>query len=90
MKKERLVTISTRAVYHKYAEVTIPIPKDLPKDKVANWLWGNEHLYTDDLNQRLYEAKYDFGFGLFNGMDEKDEESETRYDIEGEEYGGHL
>ena len=90
MKIERLVTISTRVVYHKYAEVQVEIPKDLPKDKVANWLWGNEHLYTDDLNQRLDESQYHFGFGLGNGMDEKDEEVETRYDLEGEKYGGHL
>ena len=84
------VKIMQRSVYHKYAEVQVEIPKDLPKDKVANWLWGNEHLYTDDLNQRLDESQYHFGFGLGNGMDEKDEEVETRYDLEGEKYGGHL
>tara|TARA_Y100001937_G_C6995638_1_gene274071 strand:+ start:199 stop:471 length:273 start_codon:yes stop_codon:yes gene_type:complete len=90
MKKERLVTISTRVVYHKYAEVNIPIPKHIKKEDVADWLWENENLYTDDLDQRLHESQYNFGFGLGNGMDEKDQESETRYDIEGEKYGGHL
>ena len=33
MKKERLVTISNRSVYHKYAEVTIPIPKHIKQIK---------------------------------------------------------
>ena len=90
MKKERLVTISNRSVYHKYAEVTIPIPKHVKQEDVADWLFENEHLYTDDLDQRMSEAKYEFGFGLGDGMDEKDEESEWRYDIEVEKYGGHL
>jgi|TARA_R100000479_G_C6315382_1_gene175616 hypothetical protein len=90
LEKERLVTISNRSVYHKYAEVTIPLPKHIKQEDVAEWLFENEHLYTDDLDQRMSEASYDFGFGLGNGMDEKDEESEWRYDIEGEKYGGHL
>ena len=90
MKKERLVTISNRSVYHKYAEVVIPIPKHIKKENVAEWLFENEHLYADDLDQAISEEELDFGFGLGDGMDEKDEESETRYDIEGEKYGGHL
>ena len=90
LEKERLVTISTRAVYHKYAEVQVEIPKDLPKDKVAEWLWENENLYVDDLDQRLHESRFQYGFGLGDGMDEKDQDNETRYDIEGEKYGGHL
>ena len=32
LEKERLVTISNRSVYHKYAEVTIPIPKHIKKE----------------------------------------------------------
>ena len=90
LEKERLVTISNRSVYHKYAEVTISIPKNIKQEDVADWLFENEHLYTDDLDQRLHESKYEFGFGLGNGMDEKDSAHEMRYDIEGEKYGGHL
>tara|TARA_R100000781_G_scaffold54842_1_gene35805 strand:+ start:2178 stop:2450 length:273 start_codon:yes stop_codon:yes gene_type:complete len=90
MEKERLVTISNRSVYHKYAEVTIPIPTHIKKEDVVDWLFENEHLYVDDLDQRLHESEYDFGFGLGDGMDERESESETRYDIEGEKYGGHL
>ena len=90
--KQRLVTISNRSVYHKYAEVTIPIPKHIKQEDVSDWLWENENLYVDDLDQRLHESKYYFGFGLEdnNGMDEKESESETRYDIVGEKYGGHV
>jgi hypothetical protein len=87
---ERLVTISNRSVYHKYAEVTIAIPNNIKQEDVADWLFDNENLYTDDLDQRLHESEYHFGFGLGSGMDEKESESETRYDIEGENYGGHI
>jgi len=90
LEKERLITISNRSVYHKYAEVTIPIPKHIKQEDVVDWLSENEDRFTDDLDQRMSEAKYKFGFGLGDGMDEKDEESEWRYDIEGEKYGGHL
>ena len=49
LEKERLVTISNRSVYHKYAEVTIPIPKHIKQEDVAEWLFENENLYIDDL-----------------------------------------
>tara|TARA_Y100001963_G_scaffold86441_1_gene119517 strand:- start:1100 stop:1426 length:327 start_codon:yes stop_codon:yes gene_type:complete len=90
LEKERLVTISNRSVYHKYAEVTIPIPKHIKKENVGEWLFENENLYIDDLDQRLHESEYEFGFGLENGMNEVSAYSETRYDIEGEKYGGHI
>ena len=96
--KERLVTISNRSVYHKYAEVTIPIPKHIKQEDVADWLFENENLYVDDLEQRLHESEYHFGLGLDydannyhkSNFNERESESETRYDIEGEKYGGHL
>jgi len=98
LEKERLVTISNRSVYHKYAEVTIPIPKHIKQEDVAEWLFENENLYVDDLDQRLHESHYHFGFGLDydannyhkSNFNERESESETRYDIEGEKYGGHL
>ena len=90
MKKERLVTISSRTIYHKYAMVTIPIPKHIKKEDVAEWLFNNENKWTDDMEQANGEAILGFGFGLGGGMDEKDNEHEMRYDIEGENYGGHI
>ena len=64
MKKERLVTISSRTIYHKYAMVTIPIPKHIKKEDVAEWLFNNENKWTDDMEQANGEAILGFGFGL--------------------------
>ena len=88
----RSVTISTRQVYHKYAEVTIEIPKDIPNDKVGKWLWNNEDKYTDQMDKNLSKSDYEFGFGIedHRGMNEDNEETEWRYDINGENYGGHI
>ena len=87
------VTITTRAVYHKIASVSIDVPADIPNDKVQDWIFDNEHLFTDELDKKLSEAPYEFGFGLSDNMDWIDQESESRYDVEenGEiTYGGHL
>ena len=53
-------------------------------------MFDNEHQWGDDLDQANGEAPLDFGFGLGGGMDEKDNEHEVRYDIVGENYGGHI
>ena len=92
----RKVVISNRSVYHKYAEVTIEIPKDIKDDDIAQWLYDNESEYTDNLDKSLSDAKYEFGFGsdFVGGMNEV--ESETRYDVVDSEvkgrfiFGGHL
>ena len=88
--KKGIVKISSRTIYHKYCEVEIEIPKDIPEELVADWLFDNEHQWEDDLDQANSEAPLDFGFGLGGGMDEKDNEHEVRYDIVGENYGGHI
>lgn len=87
------VTITTRAVYHKIASVSIDVPADIPNDKVQDWIFDNERLFTDDLYKKLSEAPYEFGFGLSHNMDWIDQESESRYDVEENgkiTYGGHL
>ena len=87
------VTITKRAVYHKTASVTIDVPSDISEDEIQNWLWDNEELFTHKLDTNLSDAKYEYGFGIdeYNGMDELDSESETRYDVyEEKTYGGHL
>jgi hypothetical protein len=86
----REVKISSRTIYHKYCEVWVEIPKDLPEDKVADWLFENENKWNDAISDANGEAQLDFGFGLGDGMDDKDEEHEMRFDIVGENYGGHL
>tara|TARA_R100000773_G_C4220236_1_gene118881 strand:+ start:420 stop:698 length:279 start_codon:yes stop_codon:yes gene_type:complete len=88
--QERIVKISSRTIYHKYCEIHIEIPKDIPLKETAEWLWDNEDKWTDELEQANGEAVLDFGFGLGDGMDEQDNEHEVRYDVDGEKYGGHL
>ena len=90
LEKERLVTISSRTIYHKYATISIAIPNDIKKEDVGEWLFENEGKWIDDMEQANGEASLNFGFGLGDGMDEKDSEHEVRYDIEGENYGGHI
>jgi len=88
----RNVTLSERRVFHKYGEITILIPKDIPQDDVHQWLMDNEHTWEKDLDKALSQANYEFGFGVGdnNGMYEENEPTESRYDINGENYGGHL
>lgn len=90
-----------RSVYHKYAEVEIEVPNDWNNkdgidgyyyDHLNDYLFDNEGLYADGIDEKISKAEYEFGFGLDNngGLDEKDNESEWRYEVVGEQYGGHL
>jgi hypothetical protein len=94
MKKEtKKVVISTRVVYHKYAEITIEVPSNIKDEDIDEWIVDNDD-FSEELDQKLSDAKFEFGFGLGNGMDDKSEESETRfdvYDLNGKiTYGGHC
>ena len=88
----RNVTLSEKRVFHKYGEITINIPKDILQNDVHQWLMDNEHKWEKDLDKSLAEANYEFGFGFKDcrGMEEHDQPAESRYDINGENYGGHL
>lgn len=86
----REVTISSRTIYHKYCEVTIEVPNDIPEEKVSDWLFDNEDRWTDAMENANGQAALEYGFGLGGGMEDKDEEHEMRFDIDGENYGGHL
>jgi hypothetical protein len=87
------VVISTRAVYHKYAEVTIEVPLNIPNEDVNEWIANNDN-FSEELDQKLSEAEFEFGFGLNGYMDEKDQDNETRFDVynsKGEiTWGGHC
>ena len=95
-KKMTKVKIIQRSVYHKIAEVEIEIPNDWnihTEDGINfihDYLIDNEDLYVDKIDEKISKAEYEFGFGLGDGMDEKDSEHEMRFDIVGEQYGGHL
>jgi len=86
------VKIMQRSVYHKIAEVEVEVPDGMECNDVHEWLLDNEDLYTNEIDEKISKAEYEFGFGLGDGMDEKDNESEWRYEVltEGENYGGHL
>jgi len=83
------VKIQQRSVYHKFAEVEIEIPDDWNnKDGIEN--------YYDKVDEALSKAPYHYGFGTDSDandhhnscMVDTDQESEWRYEVEGE--GGHL
>lgn len=92
------VKIMQRSIYHKIAEVEIEIPNDWNihtedgMNFIHDYLIDNEDLYFDKIDEKISKAEYEFGFGLCNdkGLDEKDNESEWRYEIVGTNYGGHL
>tara|TARA_Y100000004_G_scaffold144632_1_gene164791 strand:+ start:189 stop:449 length:261 start_codon:yes stop_codon:yes gene_type:complete len=84
------VKIQQRSVYHKFAEVEIEIPNNIKTEDVDTYLWDNEHLYVDKIQTQLDNAELEFGFGLRDGMEDRSEESEWRYEIVDKNYGGHL
>ena len=86
------VKIMQRSVYHKYAELEIEIPNDIKDEDVFDYLIDNPQMYEYEMDSAVNESEYEFGFGLDNdlGLDEKDNESEWRFEIVGKQYGGHL
>jgi len=91
------VKIMQRSVYHKYAEVEVEVPNEIEgyimkEEDIRDYLIDNEDLYFDEIDEKISKAEYEFGFGLDNdaGLDEKDNESEWRFEIVGKQYGGHL
>lgn len=89
----RKVVVSTRSVYHKYAEVVVDVPLDVSDKDVDEWLANNDN-FSEELDEKLGNAKFEYGFGLGDGMEDINETSETRfdvYDINGNiKYGGHC
>jgi hypothetical protein len=47
-------------------------------------------LWVKDIDKKNSEASYEYGFGLGDGMDEKDQDEEWRYEIVEKKFGGHL
>tara|TARA_X000001382_G_scaffold99104_1_gene73565 strand:+ start:1065 stop:1520 length:456 start_codon:yes stop_codon:yes gene_type:complete len=90
----RSVTITERRVYHKVAKITIELPKDLPLEDTEEWLDNNKVKWEQSLDNKFNDATLDYGLGFNNpccdGMNESMADRETRYDINGEKYGGHV
>ena len=90
----RSVTITERRVYHKVCKLTIELPKDLPLKDTEEWLENNEGKWEQALDNKFNDATIEYGIGLDNPlcqhMNQPQSDSETRYDVNGENYGGHL
>lgn len=97
-RKTMKVKIQQRSVYHKFAEVEVEVPNNLTDDKILDYLWDNEDLYVDKIDEAMSKASYEYGFGTdsdanaeYNScMDEDDSESEWRFECEELKIGGHL
>ena len=90
----RSVTITERRVYHKVAKITIELPKDLPLDDTDDWLEKNTSKWEQSLDNKFKDATLEYGLGLDNpscdGMNESMADRETRYDVNNENFGGHV
>ena len=85
------VRITTRAVYHKIAEVEVEIPDNIELNDVSEYLLENEQMYVDQLDGKLSGADWGFGLGMDRGdWTDTDQSSETRYDVALNNFGGHL
>jgi len=89
------VTITQRLVYHKTVSVTIDVPSEIGLHDIQLWLWENQDLYQDELDNELEQTPHSIGFGLDinNGLNDAEADSEIRFDFIEEDkitYGGHL
>lgn len=93
------VKVTKRVVFHKIADVTIDVPDNISKSEMDEWLLINLDEWIFEVDRKLgfmedevNEAK--FGFGLGDGMVDKNAEVENRFDILDENgepiYGGHV
>ena len=88
----RSVTITERRVYHKVAKITIELPKDLPLEDTEKWLQENTSKWEQTLDNEFNTAELNWGHGIdkHHGMEDFENNSETRFDVNGESYGGHV
>ncbi len=82
------VTIRTRRVYYKVAEVEIDIP-NIDKYDIQQYLNDNEALWLDKIEDNLGDATLDMGLGMDEGnWIDLEEGEEWRYEVGN--FGGHL
>ena len=89
----RKVTITERRVYHKVADIEIEVPDIIVRRKqVDEWLLDNEDKWEQALDDKFNDAELNWGHGIdkYDGMEDFENNSETRYDVINENYGGHL
>jgi hypothetical protein len=87
----RKVTITERRVYYKVEEIIVDVPDSIPREDIDDWLLGNDSWETE-LDRKFNDENLDMGLGLdeCDGMNEPESSAETRFDVENEQYGGHL
>jgi len=87
----RSVTITERRVYHKVCKLTIELPKDLPLDETDEFIMDNM-IWEQELDNEFNDAEIMWGHGVdkHKGMKYFERDNETRYDVNNENYGGHL
>jgi len=86
------IKIQQRQVYHKFAEIEIKIPNDVDEFDIQDYVNDNEHLWIDDIENKLNESEFVYGNGLddYKGMNESESETEWRYECDELKTGGHL
>ena len=86
------VKIQQRQIYHKFAEIEIEIPNDVDEFDIQDYVNDNEHLWIDDIENKLNESEFVYGNGLddYKGMNESESETEWRYECDEFKTGGHL
>ena len=85
------VRITERRLYSKIVEVEVDIPDNISIDEVDYYLYENEHLYVDKIEEEMQKAKPIHGWAeKFKCSDNKEEITETRYDVPTFNYAGHL
>ena len=84
------IKIGNLSVYHKFTEIEIEIP-EMDNGKINRYLFDNEELWIDKLDVETNKSTTQFtsGQGEYDGYDDGSE-SETRYEVVGKNYGGHL
>ena len=52
----------------------------------------NDDSFIDKIDEKLLKVEYEYGTGVndYEGMDEFGVSCESRFDIVGKQYGGHL
>tara|TARA_R110002050_G_scaffold22819_1_gene62012 strand:- start:114 stop:377 length:264 start_codon:yes stop_codon:yes gene_type:complete len=85
------VKIMQRSVYHKYAEIEVEAPNDIKEEDMVDYLFMTENEWTDKIDEKLSQAEYEFGMGMYtsDGWTGTEEESEWRFQCPNG-FGGHL
>jgi len=85
------VKVQQRSVYHKFVEVEVEVPDSVEFNDIQEWLTNNDQLWSDQVDQAMFEAPIQFGNGMemYKGMNEVEADTEWRYETS-DGFGGHL